>query len=266
MENLTVKTLFLMIATFLALCTSAFANTYTIVTTAPGSNTNTSSTGYNGGTNQFDLDHHRAYTWQLGGLSVPAGQTITSASITFRNIANWDTNANMLFVHLFDNATSFATASGTRTATSSGVTSFQDADPNQVPVTSISDDFLAANIGSNPLGVSTGAGQNTFLFQQSFNMVGQNGYNTAVDFTYNFTAAQLSVLANYIMNGGSIAFGIDPDCHFWNNGIVFNYTTAVATPEPATMALLGSGLAGVGYFQRRRRQRTLKTVVDQAVV
>ena len=151
------------------------------------------------------------------------------------------------------------------TATASGVTSFQDADPNQVPVTAISDDFLAANIGSNPLGVSTGAGQNTFLFQQSFNMVGQNGYNTAVDFTYNFTAAQLSVLANYIMNGGGIAFGIDPDCHFWNNGIVFNYTTAVATPEPATMALLGSGLAGVGYFQRRRRQRTLKAV-DQTVV
>src|SRR6185312_3298039 len=226
------KNLFLLIATFVLFASTAFANTFTFTTTgnAAGNNAALNNSGYTGGTNQVDLDHHRAYTWQLGSLTIPTGQTITSASITFKNIANWDTNTNTLFVHLFDSASSFGTASGTRSATSNGMTSFQDNDPNQAPVTNILDDFLAANIGTNQLGVSIGAGQNTFLFSQSFNMVGQNGY-VAQDFTFNFNAAQLAALSTYILNGGSLAFGIDPDCHYWNNGISFTYNTALtATP------------------------------------
>jgi hypothetical protein len=260
--ELKVKTLVPLIILFLAASTTAFADTFTFSTTpnAPGTDTNTTSGRYNGGTQQFDLDHHRAYSWQIAGLGVPAGQTITSASVTFRNIANWDTNSNMLFVHLFDSAASYATANGSRTATITGVTSFLDTDPAQVPVMSIVDNFLPGNIASNPLGVSTGVGQNTFLFQQSFNMVGQNGY-TATNFTWNFTGAQLEALAAYILNGGDLAFGFDPDCHFWNNGITFTYTTT-PTPEPAAMALLGSGLAGLSYFQRRRRRTRLAKATE----
>jgi hypothetical protein len=56
------------------------------------------------------------------------------------------------------------------------------------------------------------------------------------------------------MNGGDIAFGLDPDCHFWNDGIVFSFTTAATpTPEPASLALLATGLAGL-YYNRKRKK------------
>ena len=191
-----------------------------------------------GGARQFDLDHHSAYTWRIGGVDL-TGKSITSATLTFRNISNWDTNKNMLFIHLLD------------TAKAAGVSSFQDAPANQTPVIDINDDFAGARYLNNPL-VASGTA-NTFLTQQSFTTTGH-------DFVYTFTADQLKVLSSYFLNGSDIAFGLDPDCHFWNDGIAFTFTTApTATPEPATLALLGTGLAGMYYRRKRQQQKARAT-------
>jgi hypothetical protein len=175
-----------------------------------------------------DLDHHLVYTWKIDNINL-SNISVTGASITFKNIANWDTNPNMLFVWLLD------------TAVNPGVATVQDVDPSQVPVTSIVDAFLS------PISLVANGTAKTKLFQQSFT-------TTGTDYTYNFTAAQLTALTNYINNGGNIAFGFDPDCHFFNDGVTFTMNI-VPVPEAASVIPVACLIAGATVLEIRRRRR-----------
>lgn len=187
-----------------------------------------------------DLDHHQILTWRVGGLNW-TGKTVLGAQLLIKNIRNWDSNPNRLFLHLLD------------TAVYSGVRSFFDDNPAHVPVTDITDDFVNARYHggtdargyASPWIVAAGTAD-TFLAAPSFG-------TSSTNYLYTFTAAQASALLAYVINGGNFALGFDPDCHYYNDGVklVVKLGTAPATPEPATALLLALG--GAAFWVHRRR-------------
>jgi len=156
-----------------------------------------------------DLDHGRYYTWGIN-WSLPGGECITGASLSFDNIRDWTREPNDLYGNLLD-------------STIAGV-----------------------GVGwDNQSGGNNFAGQGVELFHW------EDLPNTAQDLTYNFSPSDISFLSSYINNDGNFGFGIDPDCHFYNDGVKFTIETS-PVPEPTTMILLGAGIVGLAGFGRKK--------------
>ncbi len=163
----------------------------------------------------YDLDHAYYYTWgiDLGFRSTDPGYEIQAAELVFRNIRNWDTNPNMLFLHLLDGAPS-------------GLQRDRDAQ------------------GRNDYDFDDAfAGQGVLLGEWSNDPAGQR-----VDLVFTFEGETLALLNQYAADG-HIGFGMDPDCHFYNDGIKFIATV----PAPSALLLGGIGTLLVGSLRRRRQ-------------
>lgn len=189
--------------------------------------------------NLNNLDHHFVYAWRINNLPTLGNNVaIAGATLTFKHIANWDNTANMLFVHLLD------------TSKYAGVSSFVDATGSPVPSSQIHDNFAAPYLNTtnssspyyNPL-IVAGAG-NTFLFSRSFT-------TTPTDYTFTFTPAELVVLLSYMNNGHDIAFGIDPDCHYFNDGITFGFWTRSVAEGGSSVILLALSMGAILAVRRK---------------
>ena len=187
----------------------------------------------------YDLDHHMVYTWRLDNLTVDTA-TITGASLTFNSIRNWDSNDNVLHLHLLD------------TAINAGVRSFEDVDQTQVPVVDMTDDFANARYHNSTGWLVANGTADTLLGNPSFGTTGTN-------YTINFTSSELSALKAYIASGHDVALGFDPDCHFYNNGITFSIQSTPVPEMSATLPIIAL-LAAAGMVELRRRRRVAAVI------
>ena len=145
----------------------------------------------------WDLEHGNVYEWGIN-YSLPSGQEITSAELSFEGIRNWNNSANDLYVYLISMV--------------------------QPGTHRYNDYFNSADSFDGHLGIP-------YRMLDHY----ENLPSYAQDLTYSFTGDDLVALNSYMSNG-NFGLGFDPDCHFYNDGIELYITTAV--PEPASLALL----------------------------
>jgi hypothetical protein len=157
------------------------------------------------------LDHGKYYTWGFSGISdITGGAEITGAVLSFDNIRNWDDSANTLFLWLLDHS-----------KYSSGMTpegklrSYAD---NQ---SGISDAFTTISWASDPDMMKIG--------EFTDDIYG----NTTEDISFVFGTVLLEELNKYVANGNNFAIGLDPDCHYFNDGVSLTLSWAPTTTPDA---------------------------------
>lgn len=195
----------------------------------------------------LDLDHYKYFTWGFKNFSVPAGETITNATLTIYNINNWTADENgywkkvngvwVLQPENWLNIWLLDSVANTKASTDGKLTAYNDTDGGP--------DYFAGWNSSAKTKIATYTDWNG----------GNNG--DVVNLTFSFSSlGLLDELQAYVNNGNNFALGLDPDCHYWNTGVKLVIETApYSVPETSgTLGLAGLGLGLLAAIRSRLRR------------
>jgi hypothetical protein len=165
--------------------------------------------------NPQDMDDLTHQYYYSWGINwqIPGNEEISDATLSFDNINNWATELDDI---LYVNLLTSATPG------------------------------LFFNIDDQASGNAfNGIGTELFTFTDT-------DESTAESFSYDFNGAQLGLLTGALADG-NFGLGLDPDCHYYNDGVKLKVCTRVV-PEPASMLLyiLGGSSLIAGFFRKKK--------------
>jgi hypothetical protein len=221
----------------------------------------------------YDLPHQLVFTWKLSGLSL-TNQTITSATLSFTQLYNWDANKNDLFIHLLNTACSSSVsgcpgaasvptsyvngASGQSSqTTSNGITSTIDwyVDDASGTVTNLVDEFTKSSHYSGSTWIVPSGTTDTLLTQESFAPLGANpvsgnpGGTTGSLGTPNTPMTGLASCASAKTAGWSYCANSDDNGGNWGGNTLYNYYYTFTAGQLTTLAsyINASGDIALGF-------------------
>ena len=188
-----------------------------------------------------DLDHGYYYYWQITDPTLQMAlqsEQIIGATLTFKNIWDWTVERNdQLYIHLEDTRPVGGTQIG------SSVRRYIDNQPSSdvMGKDAFGSTGQIIDIWNDPNGGKA----------RNFDLI----YDLAFVLPYGINPDRnlLDELTTY-SSDGIFGIGIDPDCHYYNNGVTLTINTQpVGVPEPSVFFLFGSGLVGLAFFSLRRK-------------
>ncbi len=174
----------------------------------------------------WGLPHQLYFTWGIDFV-VPEGEEITECVLVFDDIYDWlPGEPDHLYIHLLDNP-----ASGVN-----WTADYQSGGDNFYGMGVPIDDW------SDPNGGSSGATDLIYVFST---LPGSTAGTTLLDDLKVYAETYEAGMANF-------GFGIDPDCHYYNEGISCTITTTPVIPAPGAILLGSIGVVLVGWLRSRR--------------
>ncbi len=178
-----------------------------------------------------EIDHHNASTWRLDDVSLQPNQATGSASLSFAHIRNSDSYPNVLHPLLLD------------TTRFSGVGPLVEHPKSGSSETDLAGDLINLRYHADP------------------NWLVANRTMIATTYTPNFTRIESSAFSDYVAHGDDLALGLNRDCHYFTDGLVFSMNLT-AVPEVASLTpILGLiAVAAASEMLRRRRRLALAKI------